>query len=121
MRRLARRTVRQRVGKHGQPVGLDATERACAAKKWPSGRVPPERSANDDLASGRLVTNEFCRTPLSFVDAETGKESNVYGESVARSLRRNAGWGLGQLAAGRLFIYPTKPPGVDSYSPFGAV
>ena len=30
-------------GKHSHPVGHDATERTCAAKKWQSGRVPPER------------------------------------------------------------------------------
>jgi len=37
-----RRAARQRVGKHSHPVGHDALS-ACAAKKWLSGRVPPER------------------------------------------------------------------------------
>jgi hypothetical protein len=59
---LPGRAVRQRVGKHTHPVGHDATERAFAAKKWPSGQVPPDVSANDDLAFGRPVTSEFCRS-----------------------------------------------------------
>jgi hypothetical protein len=61
-----RRSPRRAAGRPGRgtrpPAVCDATERACAAKKWPSGRVPPERFWQRRFGIRTPVTREFCRS-----------------------------------------------------------